>query len=493
MPSTSLVALVALVAAAAPQLAEQKKVVSADAPKKSDVVVPAPKGKTQMYTTYFYTAGEAVIQGYEADTHVRIIQLAGKKGTIWEGTVHRGDSTVVKTGMGAFGFLSDKKAAILVGTPQSCTCVGYYGKDETGAFRSNHMFVQLPPAQSSGKEKLIIWAMDDGTVLEVRAPRKEKTIAKKTLQKGQFLTLTHELNEVAGANLEVAASSGTFTVEVYWDEGFTVPADSGSTSGKSFHTYLGTITNGVNDLDILAPRIDANVVVTDLVSKEVLFKGLVKGGKSKTLTLADKYVSVVSDVPVNVVVAALEHYKPGYAEHHFAAGLEGTQIDNEFMVTTSGELWLFSYYDGNEVTVKDTTNDKVVFSGTLNMGEVKGLQPGHGLFQVRGSRGLSTMGGASSCGADYSPAGGLFAIDEAVLEVVAQIRQERIRDAAAQGKTLTEAQLAAPVNQEEWTKHKKTFDQSYQAKQKTRGAKDDAPPAAAPMSLDEFNQRSAAH
>lgn len=491
MPSTSLMALVALVAAAAPTLTTKK------APaKQNDVVVPAPKSKSQFYTTYFYTAGEAIVQGYEADTHVRIIQLAGKKGTIWEGTVHRGDATVVKTGPGSFGFLSDKKASILVGTPQSCTVVGYFGKDETGAFRSNHMFVQLPPAGSTGKEKLVIWAMDDETVLEVRAPRQEKTLAKKTLKKGQFLALSEEINEVRGANLELTASSGTFTAEVYWDEGFTVPSDTGSTTGKSFHAYVGTITNGVNDLDILAPRLDANVVVTDVTNGQVLFKGSVKAGKAKALTLADKFVGVTSDVPVNVMVAALEHYKPGYAEHHFAAGLEGTQIDNEFLVTTSGELWLFSYYDGNEITVKNADSGQIVYTGKLDMGEVAGLKPGHGLFQVRGSRGLSTMGGASSCGADYSPAGGLFAIDEAVLEVVAQIRQERVREAAAVGKTLSAAELDAPVNQQEWTKYKKTFDQSYSAKQKTRGAKndDEAPaPATAPMSLEEFNQRSAAH
>jgi hypothetical protein len=483
MPSTSLFAL-AVVLAVAPTLAEPA---AAGTPTK-------PKAGSQLYTTYFYTAGEAIVQGYEADTHVRIISLGGKKGTIWEGTVHRGDATVVKTGQGAFGFLSDKKASILVGTPQSCTCVGYFGKDETGSFRSNHMFLQTPPAGSSGKEKVVVWAMEDLEV-EVRAPRREKLVKKASLKQGEFLALTHELNEVVGATLELVASKGTFTAQAYWDEGFTVPADNGTAGGKSFHTYVGTITNGVNDLNILAPRLDAKVTVTDLVAKKVLFQGVVEGGGAKTLTLADKFVSVQSDVPVNVVVAALEHDKSGYAEHHFAAGLEGTQIDNEFLVTTSGELWLFSYYDGNEVTVKDTKSGAVVFSGRLGAGQVKGLTRGHGLFKVRGSRGLSAMGGASACGADYSPAGGLFAIDEAVLEVVAQIREERVREAAAQGRTLTTGELNAPVNENEWKKHQKTFQDSYGQKARPKGAAaDSVAPASAPaMSLDEFNQRSAAH
>lgn len=482
MPSTSLVALAAALLTVAPVVTEPPKTPAAK-----------PSAGQQMFTTYFYTAGEAIVQGYESDTHVRIISLSGKKGTLWEGTVHRGDATVVKTGAGTFGFLSDKKASILVGTPQSCTCVGYFGKDETGSFRSNHMFLQTPPAGSSGKEKVVVWAMED-TTLEVRAPKKEKLVKKATLKQGEFLELTQELNEVIGATLEIVASTGTFTAQAYWDEGFTVPADNGSAGGKSFHTYVGTITNGVNDLNVLAPRLDATVKITDLKEKKVLFEGVVKGGGAKTLTLADKFVRVESNVPVNVVVAALEHYKTGYAEHHFAAGLEGTQIDNEFLVTTSGELWVFSYYDGNEVTVKDTKSGETVFTGKLGAGEVKGLRPGHGLFQVRGSRGLSTMGGASACGADYSPAGGLFAIDEAVLEVVAQIREERVREAAAQGRTLTTTELAAPVNDQEWRKYQKTFQDSYSEKARPKGARASEPmPSAAPMSLDEFNQRSAAH
>ncbi len=483
MPSTLFLAMATLLTAA-PALVDGAK------------AKPPPTAKTeapkQLYTTYFYTAGEAIVQGYEADTHVRIISLAGKKGTLWEGTVHRGDATVVRTGQGTFGFLSDKKAAILVGTPQSCTCVGYFGKDETGSFRSNHMFLQTPPLSSTGKERVVVWAMEDLS-LEVRAPKQEKLIKKATLKKGESLTLIRELDVAVGATLELVASAGTFTAQAYWDEGFTVPSDNGSAGGKSFHTFVGSITNGVNDLNVLAPRLDAKVVITDLVEKKVLFQGVVKGGGAKTLTLTDKYVRVESDVPVNVVVAALEHYKTGYAEHHFAAGLEGTQIDNEFLVTTSGELWMFSYYDGNDITVKDATTGKVVFEGRLDAGAVKGLTPGHGLFSVRGSRGLSTMGGASACGADYSPAGGLFAIDDAVLEVVAQIREERVRDATAQGRTLTEQELKAPVNQQEWKKHQKTYEEAYSTKAKPKGAAMDAAPAAAPLSLDEFNQRSAAH
>ncbi|MBA3538476.1 MAG: hypothetical protein H0T79_02505, partial [Deltaproteobacteria bacterium] len=50
-------------------------------------VVAAPDD-SRMYTTYFYTAAEAVVHGYEAKTRVRIVSLEDpaterKPGTIW--------------------------------------------------------------------------------------------------------------------------------------------------------------------------------------------------------------------------------------------------------------------------------------------------------------------------------------------------------------------------------------------------------------------------
>jgi hypothetical protein len=198
-------------------------------------------------------------------------------------------------------------------------------------------------------------------------------------------------------------------------------------------------------------------------------------GKIHTLTLSDVFAEVTSDVPVNVVVAGFKHYQGGYAEHHFQTGLEGSGIENDFLVTTSGELWLFSYFSDNALTVENAQTGEQVFKGTLNAGAVRGLQPGFGLFRVKGSKGLSVMGGASSCGADYSPAGSMFTVDEALFEVIAQVREDRVRTAASQGRTLSDAELNAPMNADEWKKN----------------ASKVAPAAARRMTLDEVNERAA--
>ena len=134
--------------------------VARPAPKKDETPAKAPA--KPMYTTYFYTAAEAIIHGYEPETKVRVVSLE-KRGTIWEGVVNPGDTRVVKTGQGVLGFIADKKATILVGTPTSCTVVGYYLKDEKGSFKSNHFFAQLP-AGGGSDQHFVIWAYEPSYV-----------------------------------------------------------------------------------------------------------------------------------------------------------------------------------------------------------------------------------------------------------------------------------------------------------------------------------------
>ncbi len=437
-------------------------------------VSPPPKPLTKpMYTTYFYTAGEAVVHGYEANTRVRVVSLE-KRGTIWEGVVGAGETKAVATGQGVFGFIADKKATILVGTPTSCTVVGYYLKDETGSFKSNHFYAQLP-AGANGAEHVVIWAYEPSFV-QLFKKGESKPFKSAELSAGGFLDVAGaDLQKIAGTTIELKASGKGVTAQVYYDEGFMVPADNGRGSGKRFLTYVGTITEKVNDLNIIAQGMDANVMVRDLKTKKVLFEGPIAKGKIHSMTLSNVFAEVTSDAPVNVVVAGFKHFQAGYAEHHFQTGLEGSGIENDFLVTTSGELWLFSYFSDNALTVENAQTGESIFKGTVNAGQVRGLTPGFGLYRVKGTKGLSVMGGASSCGADYSPAGSMFAVDEALFEVIAQVREERTRTANAEGREITAGELNAPLSKDEWK----------------RAAPKVAPAAARPLSLDEANERAA--
>ncbi len=419
-------------------------------------VTPTPKpDDSRMYTTYFYSAAEAVVHGYEDKTRVRIVSLANaatgrKAGTIWEGVVGTGETKTVPTGPGVFGLLSDKKAAILVGTPSSCAVVGYFVKDQEGNYRSNRFFTQLPSATQMHGERMIVWAYDAAEVT-IRNPKTQKVLATKKLQAGGRLELGAEVIGTLGNQvLEIVSTGSTVATQIYYDQGFIVPATSGRGAGTDFYTFVGALTGGSNDLDVMALGDTAKITITDLDSGKTLFDGAVKAHGIHTLSLSNRYVRIKSDRPIQVAVAAID--TSGYAEHHFGTGREGGGIDNDFQVTTSGGLWLFSYFAGNPVTVTDAKG-AIVFEGKLDAGTGHELMPGVGYYRVKSAKGLSVMGGASSCGADYSPAAGMFAVDEAMLQVIQQVQAARVEHAKQLGKPLSPAAAAAPLSKDEWDRY----------------------------------------
>ncbi len=407
-------------------------------------VVLKKKGPRLMYTTYFYTANEAVVHGYEMGTKVRVVSLADR-GTVWKGQVDRGQTHLVKTGKGVFAFLSDKKASILVGTPSRCAVVGYWVRDQNGSFRSNHFYSKLPSA-ASNREKVLVWAWEDTRVTVTDLIRDKKLFSGIIKANSRFEIAAKELSQMRSSVLEVKADKKAVSVQVYYDEGFFVPSRSGRAAGKDFFTYVGDITNGVNDLSLMAYQAAARIKVLDLQSGKAIWSGKVAPGKIHTLTLSKRYVRVQSDVEIGVAVAPYKHYKSAYMEHHFAGGQEGTGIETNFLLTTPQELWIFSYYDGNPITVTDARTGKQVWKGKLNAGQARGVHPGHGYYRVQSQKGVSVMGGAMACGAEFSPAGGMFKVDEALLRVLKQIRQQRVERAAKAGRTITQDELEAPLS-----------------------------------------------
>lgn len=399
------------------------------------------------YTTYFYTPAEAIIHGFENDTKVRIISME-KKGTVYEGKIDRMQTKLVLTGPGVFSFVANKKASILVGTPSSCAVVGYWLRDQDGNFRANHLFTQTPSGHGHHADcRIVVWAWEDVKV-DITDQTAQKTLGKAIpIKAGKY----HELqgNALGGIDSHVIsfqADKKAISVQVYYDEGFTVPSQNGSGAGRLFYTYVGKITEGVNDLSMISYYVTAKVRVEDVNDGSEIWKGEVAKGAIHTIPLKGRHVKVTSDVDICVQVAPYEHYKAGYAEHHFGTGGEGTGIEGEFLITTPGELWIFSYYPGNNVRVTDAKSGKEVWSGRMGEGEARDVHPGHGYFRVTASKGVATMAGASCCSAQFSSATNQFAVDEALFKVVQVIREQRQDLAAKQGKKLTEAELNAPLS-----------------------------------------------
>jgi hypothetical protein len=399
------------------------------------------------YTTYFYTPAEAIIHGFENDTKVRIISME-KKGTVYEGKINRMQTVLVPTGAGVFSFVANKKASILVGTPSSCAVVGYWLRDQEGNFRAQHLFTQTPSSHSHNADcRIVVWAWEDVKV-DIVDQTANKTLGSGVpIKAGKYYEL--QGNALDGLDSHVVsfqADRKSISVQVYYDEGFTVPSENGSGAGRLFYTYAGTITEGVNDLSMLSYYVTAKVRVVDVNNGEEIWKGEIARKSIHTIPLKGRHVKITSDVDISVQVAPYEHYKTGYAEHHFGTGGEGTGIESEFLITTPGELWIFSYYPGNEVRVTDAKSGQEVWSGRLGEGEARGVHPGHGYYRVSSSKGVATMAGAACCGCQFSSAANQFAVDEALFKVVQEIREQRQDQAAKNGLKLSAAELDAPLS-----------------------------------------------
>jgi hypothetical protein len=254
------------------------------------------------------------------------------------------------------------------------------------------------------------------------------------------------LSGIGSHVVNFTADKPAISVQVYYDEGFTVPSSTGTNAGKLFYTYAGVITEGVNDVSMISYYTTAKVKVEDVNTGEEIWAGEVGKGDIHTLTLKEKFLKITSDVDISVQVVAYEHYKGGYAEHHLGNGGEGTGIETEFLITTPQELWIFAYYPGTDVRVIDVKADREVWSGKLHEGKVRGVHPGHGFYRVVASKGVATMAGASSCGCQFSSAANQFAVDEALFAVVQEIREARREQAEKDGVELTEEQLNAPLS-----------------------------------------------
>ncbi|OAI46465.1 hypothetical protein AYO44_11305 [Planctomycetaceae bacterium SCGC AG-212-F19] len=397
------------------------------------------------YTTYFYTAAEAIIHGFENDTKVRIISME-KKGTVYEGKIDRMQTQLVRTGKGVFTFVANKKASILVGTPTSCAVIGYWLRDQDGNSRAKQLFTHTPSSHAHNADcRIVVWAWEDVKVDITDQTAQKKLAEGVAIKAGKYHELKNEaLHGIDSHVVSFQADKKAISVQVYYDEGFTVPSANGSGAGKLFYTYVGTITEGVNDLSMISYYVNAKVRVEDVNDGTELWKGEVAKGSIHTLTLKGKHVKVTSDADICVQVCPYEHYKAGYAEHHFGVGGEGTGIETEFLITTPGELWIFSYYPANEIQVTDVKSGKEVWAGKLGEGEVRDVHPGHGFFRVKASKGVGTMAGANCCGGEFSSATNQFAVDESLFKVVQEIREQRQAEATKSGRAITADELNAP-------------------------------------------------
>ena len=350
------------------------------------------------YVSTLYTNYDIILIGWTDGTKI-IVQDAETNVILWDGTLDKGNYELISPGEGVYKVGSDEKISIIAGSPESCTVVGYYARNKDGLAAGTEFYTYIPPTALRGGEHLDVFAYQDGTTVTIENAQTGAVLLTKTLNKGEWATLTGNLGE-----LLFISSDKKVSVLTYFDEGYYVPTESGLFTGNEFFTFVGDITNGVNDINIVAYQDVTSASIKNAETGATIWSGSLDKGKIHSETLTNVYVHVESNKPVSVAVIPFKHYTAGYHEHHFVPDMNGGGVGTEFYVPSrdGGQLWIFSYHDNNHIEVYKETGE-LYWEGDLDVGGWYDVAPEYGIYHVISDEPTSILSGYGYCGASFVP------------------------------------------------------------------------------------------
>src|SRR5262249_43718911 len=148
----------------------------------------------------------------------------------------------------------------------SCAVIGYWLRDQDGHFRAKQLFTHTPSNHSHNPDcRIVVWAWEDATIDIIDQTTQKKLAQGVAIKAGKYHELKGDaLNGLDSHVVSFQADKKAISVQVYYDEGFTVPSANGSGAGRLFYTYVGKITEGVNDLSMISYYVTAKVRVEDV-------------------------------------------------------------------------------------------------------------------------------------------------------------------------------------------------------------------------------------
>ena len=360
---------------------------------------------TASYPTYIFTHSEIVLFGYEDGTSLEVSDAQGK--TIWRGNLRAGQHQVLNPGAGVYHIVGTAPYATLVGDPTTGAVMGYYALNQHGRGTSNLFYTYQSVGYpgllgiGEGPRNFVIFAYQDGTSLTLSETDTGQVIWQGTLDAGQ----AHFEPELKHVFLTVQASQPVSALS-YSDQGYYVPAETGSFIGRKFYTWTGNAGGWVHDLNIIAYTDDTTATVQDMVNGDVIWQGTLSAGQMQAVTnVNDRLLSVESSRDVVVSVSPTTSYDSRYAHMLFAQDETGAGIGKRFYYPAlqGARLEIFAYEDGAEVEVRDAANS-VVYEGSLNRGQSAALDSDHTLYTITSNRPVAAlMDWGDQAGADFSP------------------------------------------------------------------------------------------
>jgi len=315
------------------------------------------------YSSYFYAFQNMILFGYHDATDYTIYNSVGTP--VFSGTLNDGEKVLIPISTGTYQLVCSDLLSCLSGG--SAPYTGFYAvNDENLAI--GRLFYSMQTAWNSNCRQ-IVFAHHDDTDVEVYDMDTAALLGSTTLDAGEHWDLyrTGYLKTVATKDISVLNFS---------DMGYTVAADTGYFAGTHFLGFSGTAyTSGNPAALIINSYVDNNqVTVTNSDTSAVVWSGTLMAGEM----WSQEFISLYFEIQTTgkAAVSSISYYTTGVCQMDIPGDQTGTRIGTNFYFNTDSgsEINIFSYLDGNQITLTDTNqtvtpaDDTIVWSGILAEG-----------------------------------------------------------------------------------------------------------------------------
>jgi hypothetical protein len=352
----------------------------------------------------FYTPGEALLFSYYNSTYFVLRDSSG--GISWNGTLEEGESKQLTLGGEIYSATGSNPYTVIVGTSQTETVVGYYAIDTFGKGTSENLYTFIPTCDPLyPQSQFIIFSYTNGTVVKVTDAPSRTVLWQGILNEGQHFN--EELSNTTWQNRTVRVKS-TFPVSAlcYLDQGFIVPSSTGLFTGTLFYTFAGNITNGNNDLNVIAYHDNTWVEISDSTSKSSVWNGTLSAGEVHSEVFArPTFLTIESNQSVAVTVDPYPTWPTMYQAALYAGDMDGNLVGKNFFATARGEgyLRIIAYQNDTHVTLTDQKTGALVWDGTLDEMGFHTETTSHTVYNVTCDRPVSVLEGYGEWSAMFAP------------------------------------------------------------------------------------------
>jgi len=356
------------------------------------------------YDTYTYTHSDILIFSYTNGTQFEVYNSAAA--LVWSGTVDAGGHKGLTTGAGTYKIKGTNPYSVLIGDELVTYVMGYYAFDKDGKGLSTKIYtyqVDTSSWTSTDYRNFVVFAYNDDTSVTISNTVTGATIWSGILNTGQH----HAEPTLSNVYITVTATKPVSALS-YTDQGYYIPASSGTFMGKKFYSWVGRAGGWTHDLNIIAYSDSTSVNVTNTDTGALIWSGTLNAGKVKSIAFTTaQYVTISTDKDVNAGIFPFGSYSSaGYYYSVHAQDTSGTGIGTLFYypAISGGKMVIFAFTNNTLVTVTNSAGG-AIWSGYLNKGESHQLIPSTAdVYKIVGTNLMAVVyDWGDNCGADFAP------------------------------------------------------------------------------------------